>query len=83
MIHRDWHLDAICTQTDPDLWFPEKSQRPIAAITICHQCPAQAPCLEEAITNYEPHGIWGGTTPTERREIRRQRRQRQHRKGIA
>ena len=34
-------------------------------------CPLLAHCLAEAIERDEPHGVWGGTTPPERRAIRR------------
>lgn len=80
---RDWHLDALCTQTDPELWFPDTGEHAIEAKKICHQCPAQHPCREQAIRDYEPYGIWGGTSPKERRQIRTQRRHRQQQRGIA
>jgi WhiB family redox-sensing transcriptional regulator len=37
--------------------------------------PERGPCLDWALRKGEPEGIWGGTTPDERKEIRRQYRQ--------
>jgi hypothetical protein len=40
---------------------------------ICSSCVHKEECLEWAIYN-ENYGIWGGTTPTERYEIRKKRK---------
>jgi hypothetical protein len=37
----------------------------------CATCPHQTPCRDWAVTTNELFGIWGGTTPHERRAIRR------------
>ncbi len=39
---------------------------------ICAQCPVQEPCLEFALETNQTLGIWGGTTPNERRRLRRE-----------
>lgn len=39
------------------------------AKSICRMCPVRKICLAYAVHN-EPHGVWGGTTPMERRELR-------------
>ena len=36
---------------------------------FCAPCPVQDACLSHAL-QYEHHGIWAGTTPKERREMR-------------
>jgi WhiB family transcriptional regulator, redox-sensing transcriptional regulator len=36
---------------------------------ICGRCPVRAACLAWALATAEPHGIWGATTPNERRAI--------------
>lgn len=58
-------------------WFPAsygRGARPIpdveAARTICRSCPVQDACLAYALSAVEPDGIWGGTTPDERRRMR-------------
>lgn len=45
-----------------------------AAIAICDRCPVRVPCLEYALSIHEEEGIWGGTTPTDRRLMVRVRR---------
>jgi len=44
-----------------------------AAKAICQTCPFRNGCLEIALTENHRYGIWGGTTPKERRKIRRER----------
>lgn len=67
-----WKSVGLCAQTDPELFFPEKysSAATNMAKRICWNCPVRDACREHALTTTEPHGIWGGTTPYERRKIR-------------
>lgn len=76
----EWELDALCAQTDPDLFFPSKGEHSDAARRICTTCPVQAQCLTRAL-NLEGtsnvayrHGIWAGTTPEERAALAKSRR---------
>lgn len=63
-------LDAArCAQADPEQWFPEKGQPGTDAKRICGMCPAQTACLEWALETRQRHGIWGGLSANERREI--------------
>lgn len=39
---------------------------------FCSTCPLLVECAEYAI-RHEQHGFWGGTTPNERRNIRKSR----------
>ena len=67
--------DALCREIGVELFFPENSSFPQEerfVRTLCNKCPVVVECREWAI-NHEEHGIWGGTTPNERRFIRRQR----------
>jgi hypothetical protein len=64
-----WVTEGLCTQIDPDMWFPEKSQRRPLAVAICRGCPVQVECLTWALENDEHYGIWGGTTHLERRRL--------------
>lgn len=62
-----------CADEDPELFWPisDNQERQIAkAKTVCAGCPVLAECREFGMT--QPEGIWGGTTATERREIRAQ-----------
>jgi WhiB family redox-sensing transcriptional regulator len=66
---------AQCAQRDqdPELWFPANGDRAAAerAKAICRSCPVRPACLEWALGANERTGIWGGTTPNERRALRR------------
>ena len=63
--------DAACAETDPEAWFPEKGDVDLRRIKrICAGCQVRAECLEWALDNREQHGVWGGTTPRQRRRIR-------------
>lgn len=68
--------DEPCRRTDPDLFFPELGANDLsAAVNLCRQCPVLLPCLAYAV-QHETHGIWAGTTPEQRREMRRLGRRR-------
>jgi WhiB family transcriptional regulator, redox-sensing transcriptional regulator len=66
---------ARCAQRDqdPELWFPANGDRATAerAKAICRICPVRSACLEWALAANERTGIWGETTPNERRALRR------------
>ena len=66
-----WHDDALCAQTDPEAFFPEKGGSTREAKKICSGCPVRAQCLEYALGNDERFGIWGGLSERERRRLRR------------
>lgn len=75
----DWTTQARCRFEDPDLFFPSGTSQPARtqleeARRICQVCPVRAPCLELAIATEERNGMWGGTTPNERRRMRRRMR---------
>lgn len=65
-----WRQAAICAQTDPEAFFPEVGKSPKVAQHVCMACPVRTDCLTEALENNERHGIWGGTTETQRRSLR-------------
>lgn len=67
----DWHLDALCAQVDPEIFFPEKGYSAASARSICARCEVKDRCLAEALDNKERFGVWGGTVPQERLEILR------------
>ncbi len=47
----------------------EKVDREERAKAICAECSVRADCLDYALRIREPHGIWGGLTEVERREL--------------
>ncbi len=66
-----WQADALCSQTDPEAFFPEKGGSTRDAKKICSGCEVKAECLEYALKNDERFGIWGGLSERERRRLRR------------
>lgn len=81
LIPGPWAEDALCAQTDPDIWFPEIGGHREAAIArrICRACPVRAECLDYALAGADTWnglatGIWGGTSPRERARIRQARK---------
>jgi WhiB family redox-sensing transcriptional regulator len=68
-----WRLDALCAETDPEAFFPEKGGSTREAKRVCTGCPVRAECLEFALANDERFGIWGGLSERERRRVRLQR----------
>jgi WhiB family transcriptional regulator, redox-sensing transcriptional regulator len=69
-----WRLDALCAETDPEAFFPEKGGSTREAKRVCGGCAVRDECLEYALGNDERFGIWGGLSERERRRIRLQRR---------
>lgn len=71
-------LDAAgtvpCRTGDAAAWWPDARHvhsRPArAALEGCRRCPAAGPCLDYAMAADERYGIWGGTTPDDRRALR-------------
>lgn len=70
-----WKDDAICAQTDPELFFPEKGGSTRDAKSVCLGCEVRAQCLQTALRDDERFGIWGGYSERERRRINRDRSQ--------
>ncbi len=68
-----WRMDALCAETDPEAFFPEKGGSTRDAKRVCGGCPVRAECLEFALANDERFGIWGGLSERERRRVRQQR----------
>ena len=73
-----WRTQAIC-RGNVD-WFPPESD--LDAVSrlkgICGVCPVRVPCLEDALRHPPTNdgiGVFGGTTPSERKQIRRLRKE--------
>ena len=67
----DWQERALCAQTDPEAFFPEKGGSTREAKRICSGCEVRAECLEYALAHDERFGIWGGLSERERRRLKR------------
>ncbi len=66
-----WQTDALCAQTDPEAFFPEKGGSTRDAKRICASCEVRGECLDYALQNDERFGIWGGLSERERRKLKR------------
>ncbi len=66
-----WQTEALCAQTDPEAFFPEKGGSTRDAKKVCASCTVRSECLEYALANDERFGIWGGLSERERRRLRK------------
>ena len=80
-----WMADAACRGTihkpEDDLWFhPDgmgditAAPREVLAKAVCWRCPVRDQCLSYALATHQQHGVWGGLTEGELRQLRRERR---------
>jgi WhiB family redox-sensing transcriptional regulator len=77
-----WRNQAICRDTDPDLFFPigttgQALVQIERAKEVCGVCPVKTDCLDYALETNQDSGIWGGLDEEQRRNIRRQAAARQ------
>ena len=70
--------DNLPCRQAPDLFFATQSEWHFTALAkkACEKCPLKDPCATYAIQYKEDDGIWGGTTPGERKRLRRTKRSR-------
>lgn len=58
---------------DKDFFFPDSAlqleERLPRLLELCGGCPSKAECQAYAITNEIKDGIWGGTTPQQRKAL--------------
>jgi WhiB family redox-sensing transcriptional regulator len=66
-----WQERALCAQTDPEAFFPEKGGSTREAKKVCLGCEVKVECLDYALGHDERFGIWGGMSERERRRVRR------------
>ena len=67
--------EASCKGLNTEMFFPNQEIYAPSEVlyfnTMCSPCPAKAACLEWALA-HERHGIWAGTTPHMRRDMRKE-----------
>lgn len=69
----EWVEDALCREIGDEIFFPP-DDKPVSrdfyvtAKRICRQCSVRGKCFEYGLD--EPYGVWGGTSPAERRAYR-------------
>jgi len=83
---------ANCVNEDPNIFFDieedgltAKNLKVFDATVrpICGSCPIWADCLNWAVTNHEPAGVWGGLTTVERQSLGDRRMSGQRQKAFA
>lgn len=70
-----WAADAACREHPEVNFYPERGESLTPARAVCARCLVRDECLIEALETpaHEDHGVWGGTSAKERREMRRSR----------
>ena len=74
----DWRSVASCRGTDPNLFYPigrgrHADQQIEEAKAVCQGCPSLDACLAFAMSTRQHRGVWGATSPEERRRMARAR----------
>ena len=64
-----WQERALCAQTDPEAFFPEKGGSTKEAKKVCMSCDVRIECLDYALRHEERFGIWGGLSGSERERL--------------
>ncbi|MEU8023735.1 WhiB family transcriptional regulator [Micromonospora haikouensis] len=64
-----WESRALCAQTDPELFYPEKGHDSRPAKRICNRCEVAVDCLADALDGREPYGVRGGLPERQRRAL--------------
>lgn len=70
-----WRARGRCLQHDPEVFFPNPADDPSPALEICRTCEVRGTCLAAALDAGDYDGVWGATTPAERRAMRQLWRQ--------
>ena len=67
-----WHLWAACRGVGHKGFVASRGVKyDEHARQLCASCPVRQECLETALADPELIGMWGGTTPRQRKEMRR------------
>jgi WhiB family redox-sensing transcriptional regulator len=75
----EWRAVGSCRDSDANLFYPvgrgrDALEQAEEAKAICRGCPSREPCLAFALATRQELGIWGGTAPEDRRQLRGRRR---------
>ena len=65
---------AVCNSIGVELFFSDDNGEYThldAIRAVCKECPARFKCMEWAL-KHESEGIWAGTTPIQRKQMRRE-----------
>ncbi len=72
-----WYVNAACRGPNHQIFYPpprlerrsDKRARELRAKEICAECKVVDECRSHAVISQEQHGIWGGLTERERKEM--------------
>lgn len=71
----DFGRESVCQSADTSVFFPSSGDPHGPAKAMCARCPVEDVCLAWALANpVHAQGVWGGTSESERRRIRKRRR---------
>ena len=75
-----WRDQAACVGFDVffathDHHQPLRGQEQAKAQAICGSCLVQTECLNYALSTNQKWGTWAGTTPAERKRLRRKKKE--------
>lgn len=65
----------VACAADPEAWWTSGNsvaavELQVEAVEACSWCPVVGLCRDYALVADEREGVWGGTTPAERRRLR-------------
>lgn len=66
----NWQDRALCPQTDPEAFHPDRGGSTREAKMVCVGCGVRGECLAYALAHNERFGIWGGLSERERRKLK-------------
>ena len=76
VVDYSWQSQAACIVANGELFLGPDEERPrdrvrreALALRVCRGCPVRDACLAHALRVPERHGVWGGTTPEQRRHL--------------
>lgn len=69
----EWMSKALCAEVGTEMFFPDFGQTPHHAKKVCSRCDVTNECLQYALSETTIYGVWGGTTETDRRRMKRNR----------
>ena len=65
-----WQRDALCREYAGRVnFFPGRGESLEPAKALCAACLVRPECLLYAFEHDEPHGVWGGLSARERRDL--------------
>lgn len=71
-----WKADAACRGEPHQAFFPDNPDTvPAEVRALCSTCPVREDCLEHGL-EFEPYGIWGGTSEAAIGRLRRRQTRR-------